>query len=196
MNLYNPENWYWVIADNTSEVFSSASGTLVVTTDATYQAWRAAGNLPSRASGITWTELSDVLQQQAPDAWLRAAATLQASGGLTLAQGATLALAIGLTVTISGSMTLAATVFPVDPTTAAKITDVVATINATGGFPGAVSSFPMKDATGAWHTFETVAQYKAVAAALSAYAAPLNLIIDGNPLNATSLPTASVSLTV
>lgn len=53
----------------------------------------------------------------------------------------------------------------------------------------------MKDLSGNWHTF-TIAQYEAVATAIAGYAAALDLIIDGNPLNAVALPTSSVSLTV
>lgn len=191
---YFPLAHYWIVAASTTQVFASATGTLVATTDATYVAWLAAGNLPTRIA--SWSDLNDVLAQQAPSAWLLAAATLQGSGGLTLAQGATLALALGLTISLSGTMTLPPTVFPLDPDTQTKLNSVIATINATGGFPGGASSFPMKDATGAWHTFNSVAQYKAVAAALSGYAAPLYLIMDGNPLNATALPPSSVSLTV
>lgn len=113
----------------------------------------------------------------------------------TLAQQAAAAIAAGLTITLSGTMTLAATLFPTDPTTTAKIGAVVTAINADGTFPGGATTFPMKDATGAWHTF-TASQYKAVAGGIAAYVAALNLIIDGNPLGATSLPANAVALTV
>jgi hypothetical protein len=112
-----------------------------------------------------------------------------------LAQQAQAAIGAGLTITLSGTLTLAATAFPTDATTIAKITTVVTTINATGAFPGGAETYPMKDASGGWHVF-TVAQYKAVAGAISDYVAPLDLIIDGNPLGATALPESSVSLTV
>ncbi len=113
----------------------------------------------------------------------------------TLAQQATAAIGAGLTITLSGTMTLAATLFPTDPATTAKIGAVVTAINADGTFPGGATSFPMKDATGAWHTFNA-SQYKAVAGGIAAYVAALNLIIDGNPLGATSLPANAVALTV
>ena len=113
----------------------------------------------------------------------------------TLAQQAAEAIAAGLTITLSGNMTLAATLFPTDPTTTAKIGAVVTAINADGTFPGGATTFPMKDATGAWHTFNA-SQYKAVAGGIAAYVAALNLIIDGNPLGATSLPANAVTLTV
>ena len=92
-------------------------------------------------------------------------------------------------------MTLAATLFPTDPATTAKIIAVVTTINTDGTFPGGTTTFPMKDSAGTWHTF-TSSQYKIVASALAAYVSALNLIIDGNPLDATSLPANAVTLTV
>ncbi len=113
----------------------------------------------------------------------------------TLAQQAAAAIAAGLTITLSGTMTLAATLFPTDPATTAKIIAVVTAINTDGTFPGGATTFPMKDSAGTWHTF-TSSQYKSVASALAAYVAALNLIIDGNPLDATSLPANAVTLTV
>lgn len=113
----------------------------------------------------------------------------------TLPQQAAAALAAGLTIALSGTMTLAATAFPTDPATTTKIGAVVTTLLATSAFPGGATSYPMKDATGAWHTFNA-AQYTKVAGALAAYVAALDLIADGNPLGATALPTASITLTV
>jgi len=110
-----------------------------------------------------------------------------------LAQQAAAAINAGLTITLSGSLTLAATLFPTDPVTTAKIGAVITTLLATGAFPGGTTSYPMKDATGAWHTF-TAAQYPKVAGALAAYVAALDLIADGNPLGATELPANSATV--
>ncbi len=114
---------------------------------------------------------------------------------LTLAEQAGAAIMSGLTIALSGTMTLADTVFPTDPTTQAKLNAVSTVVLKTGAFPGGATDYPMKDAAGTWHTF-TVGQYEAVATAIAAYIAPLDLIIDGNPLNATALPSNHVSLTV
>ena len=113
----------------------------------------------------------------------------------TLAQEATAAIMAGLTIALSGTMTLTDTVFPTDPTTQAKLNAVSTVVLKTGAFPGGTTSYPMKDAAGIWHIF-TISQYEAVATAIAAYVAPLDLIIDGNPLNATALPSNHVSLTV
>ncbi len=123
------------------------------------------------------------------------AAAFPSYGVVPLAQQAAAAIGAGLTLTLSGTMTLAATLFPTDPATQAKLAAVVTTLLATSAFPGGVSSYPMKDSAGTWHTF-TTAQYPKVAGAIAAYVAALDLIADGNPLSATALPSASISLVV
>lgn len=113
----------------------------------------------------------------------------------TLAQQAQAALHAGLSVTLSGATTLAATLFPTDPTAQQKLSAVASTIAVTGGFPGGVATMPLRDMAGVWHTLN-LPQWKAVAGAIAAYAAELQLIVDGNPLDATALPAASVTLKV
>jgi len=56
---YNPRNWYWIVAGSTTQVYSSASGDYVPVADATYQAWLAAGGVPT--SIASEAELGDVL---------------------------------------------------------------------------------------------------------------------------------------
>jgi hypothetical protein len=114
---------------------------------------------------------------------------------LTLAQQARNAATSGLTITLSGTMTLAATLFPTDTVTQRKLGAVVTTLLATGDFPGGASSYPMLDATGSWHTFSP-GQYKSVAGAIASYVAACDLIAAGNPLGAADLPANSVSLIV
>jgi hypothetical protein len=45
--VYDPRVWYWTVATKSDSVFSGASGSYVPTSDATYQAWRAAGYWPT-----------------------------------------------------------------------------------------------------------------------------------------------------
>ena len=111
-----------------------------------------------------------------------------------LAQQAAAAINAGLTLTLSGSLTLAATLFPTDATTQGKLADMAA-MAARGVLPLGATDYPMKDAAGTWHQFNA-AQYQAVAAAIAAYAAAIILIADGKPFGATALPSASVSITV
>jgi len=59
MNFYNPANWYWIVAGSTTQVFSSAVGDYVPVDNATYLAWLAAGNQPTRI--VSEAELGDVL---------------------------------------------------------------------------------------------------------------------------------------
>jgi hypothetical protein len=112
---------------------------------------------------------------------------------LSLAQSSVVAMAEGLTVSLTGSASLQPTLFPIDPLTQAKLAAVATIINTTGGFPGGAGEYPIKDSAGEWHVF-TLNEYKAVAGAIATYVAALDLIIDGNPLNATGLPANSVAL--
>ena len=108
----------------------------------------------------------------------------------TLAQQAQAALAsCALSVTSSGTPTLSAN-YPCDSTSQAKIAAVVTAITATGAFPGGASVYPMKDTNGTWHSFTPI-QYVQVAGAIATYVGQLDLIVDGNPIGASVLPSAT-----
>lgn len=59
MMMYTPANWYWIIAGDDRQVYSSASAATVGTGDKAYKAWLAQGNAPTRIA--TMDELKDVL---------------------------------------------------------------------------------------------------------------------------------------
>lgn len=59
MDDYNPHDWYWVVAGSATQVYSSATDNFVAVADATYQAWLARGNLPTKID--TAGNLADVL---------------------------------------------------------------------------------------------------------------------------------------
>lgn len=59
MKPYNPADWYWIVGGDGTKVFSSASGSMVPVSNATYQAWLADGTLPTRIASKA--ELGDVL---------------------------------------------------------------------------------------------------------------------------------------
>ena len=42
---YTPSNWYWFVAGSTTRIYSSAAAAYVSTSDSTYAAWLAAGNV-------------------------------------------------------------------------------------------------------------------------------------------------------
>lgn len=48
MKNYTPTDWYWIVAGDETQLFSSAIGDYVQADDATYQAWAADGTLPTR----------------------------------------------------------------------------------------------------------------------------------------------------
>lgn len=59
MKPYTPENWYWIVGDSTTQVFSSASGDYVAVDDATFVAWKADGTVPTSIASAA--ELGEVL---------------------------------------------------------------------------------------------------------------------------------------
>lgn len=114
----------------------------------------------------------------------------------TLAQAAAMALGQGLTITITGSLTLSATTFPIDPTAQLKINSNVNKLNQPGNtfFNDATTGrmLDMMNPPG-WHVF-TATQYLAVAEAIGAYVTVLMEIIDGNPDNLLVLPASNVTI--
>lgn len=59
MKTFTPTDWYWIVAGDETKVFSSARGSMVPASNATYQAWLADGTLPTRIASKA--ELGDVL---------------------------------------------------------------------------------------------------------------------------------------
>lgn len=49
IKVFNPANWYYIVARSITQVYSTASGDYVPVSDSTYQAWQAAGNSPRTA---------------------------------------------------------------------------------------------------------------------------------------------------
>lgn len=45
---YTPENWYWLVGDDESQVYSSAAGKFVEPTEGTYTRWKEDGGIPTR----------------------------------------------------------------------------------------------------------------------------------------------------
>jgi hypothetical protein len=48
MKPYNAQNWYWVVAGSTTQVYSSAAVAYVPVADPTYVAWLATGGRPTK----------------------------------------------------------------------------------------------------------------------------------------------------
>ena len=155
-------------------------------------------NLPSASNLLEISEAEWQAHYANPDGWAVSGGKLMLytppGPVLTLAQQAANAAISGLTITLSGTMTLAATLFPTDRKTQKSIESMNAMARA-GVLPLGSTTYPMIDASGTWHHF-TASQYQAVAGAIAAYVAACDLIAAGNPMGATSLPAASVSLTV
>ena len=59
MMMYTPKDWYWIIAGDDRQVYSSARASTVAIGDKAYKAWLALGNAPTRIASMD--ELKDVL---------------------------------------------------------------------------------------------------------------------------------------
>ena len=59
MMEYAPANWYWIIAGDDRQVYSSARASTVAIGDKAYKTWLAQGNVPTRIASMD--ELKDVL---------------------------------------------------------------------------------------------------------------------------------------
>jgi hypothetical protein len=140
---YNPSNWYWCVAGNTTQVWSSAQLAYVPITDATYTAWLAAGNLATNIGSPA--ELIQVMQQQVVP-------LLQASG---------IAIISTSTPSLSGT-------YAIDPASLANLTALSTGIAAGKPLPGGGTSFNYADLAGVQHAF-TAAAFLNLAAAIETY---------------------------
>jgi hypothetical protein len=146
------------------------------------------------ASDARWAAFYATLSASTQASWPPPTTPL----GPTLAQQAAAASISGLTIVSTGpTLTMAATKFPTDAATQVILNTVVNGLNTNGTFPGGATTFPMVDAATppVWHPL-TAPQYKAVATAIFNYVSGNDLIAAGNPLNATTLPAPSITISV
>lgn len=59
MMMYTPKDWYWIIAGDDRQVYSSARSAFVGVGDKAYKIWLAQGNVPTRIASMD--ELKEVL---------------------------------------------------------------------------------------------------------------------------------------
>jgi hypothetical protein len=59
--IFTPADWYWFVAGDEARAYSSNTGEYVQVSDAAFQAWREAGNAPTRIASEA--ELGEVLAQ-------------------------------------------------------------------------------------------------------------------------------------
>lgn len=58
-SIYNPLDWYWIVGGDETKAYSSKTGDYVASDDATFVAWKLAGNSPTRIASTD--ELAEVL---------------------------------------------------------------------------------------------------------------------------------------
>jgi hypothetical protein len=121
--LYNAMNWYWQIGGDASQFYGSSPSAYVPAADVAYQAWLAAGNMPTIIPDQP--DLFDVLIAQWAPNYLNA----------------------GIELTSATTPSLADT-YPLDAGTQAQITGIATSLAAGRGLPGGQSSFTFNG-----HTF-------------------------------------------
>lgn len=158
MSIYDPNDWYWQIhGGSPTQVFSSASGTFVTTSNPTYLAW---GMIPTLIKSIA--ELYDVLLDQAPDAATRSEAVLLS--GMRPDQLLIVYTNDGIIITSTGSPSINAT-YALDQTTLDQVGSVARDAASGLGLPGGLSTFTYPDIDGIPHDLTSdnvVALYQAM----------------------------------
>lgn len=166
---FNVGDWYWIVGGSATQVWSSKRIGYVPVSDATYQAWLAAGHLATKIDSVT--SLLDVLQQQ----W----------APLILAQGCAL--------TSTGTPALDGT-YALDDKSQQNIAAIADGIANGKGLPGGGSTFNYPDATGAEHAFDA-AHWTAAAAAFETYiydfGQALEALVTGG---SATMPAAAVTI--
>jgi hypothetical protein len=164
---YDPNDWYWTVAELPGQVYSSARSTDVAATDETYLAWVEAGGLTTPID--TTANLMAVLEAAGVSAYDKLIA-----GGLTLTSPTSPAL--------NG-------VYALDATTQTNITTVASYINDYGEFPtGQATNFPWPLQAGGTVIWPTTAAFTAFAKAVGQVVAMAKLAPAlGQPLPSTTI---------
>lgn len=78
---YLPTDWYWIVAGDTTKVFSSSRADYVPATDTTYTAWTADGTIPTQidSEANLGSVLATVLMRPIPAGILDGYKTAQAN---------------------------------------------------------------------------------------------------------------------
>ena len=134
MSPYDPAKWYWIVAGDTTRVWSSATAAYVPTSDAGYIEWLAEGNVPTRIASEA--ELQEVFAQQYPAGWPPNPVQMAFAGPLAVACTSIPAL--------NGN-------YAIDQQTQAQITGIAAAISAGLGLPGGGTTFNWPDVDGNAH---------------------------------------------
>lgn len=166
---YNVNDWYWVVAGSTTQVWASARVQYVAVSDTTYLAWLATGKAPTAIDSAA--SLGAVLNSQ----WLPSI------------------MGAGVQVHSTGTPALNGT-YPLDESTQQKIMGIVSGIAAGRGLPGGGSTFYWQDVTGAAHSFDSTAFLNFSAGLesfLYAYSQALGTLVAGG---SASLPTQPVTI--
>jgi hypothetical protein len=155
MIRYNPAAWYWIVAGDSSKVWSSAAAAYVATSDATYVAWLASGGLATKID--TEASLQQVLAAAYPPGWPGGDLASRIAAGCQIVSTATAAL--------SGT-------YPLDLEHLFYITSISASLAEGAGLPQDAATVAIPDLAGAPHLFNAT-DFVNLAKALRDYFASL-----------------------
>lgn len=174
---YTPSNWYWIVGQSITDVWSSARAQYVPQTDSVYVEWLGAGNIPTPIS--TEDALQIVLADAYPAGWPS-----------SLPQQAAALILGGLSITSNSTPSLNA-VYSASPNTITYVNSEVVSILLNGTFTGGSSTLQWADITGTLHTFPSTDSFKAFATVLGAF---VNGAIQVEIGASTTLPSNSVTI--
>lgn len=181
---------YWLVGNHIGDVFSLNQAEYVVTTDATYTAWVAAGNRASIIANdgeLGWALMNVGMPAALVVAALGSSPTMTT---LTLSQGAETLLGAGLTITSTGTPALNAT-YPVDAITQQQINAEITSILLNSAFTdGTTTLTTWLDVTGTAHSF-SITNYKNFATAFASFVTGCAKCINGQ---ASSLPATTATI--
>ena len=166
MTVYNPADNYWLVGNRADVVFASARAVWVPPTDTAYEAWLAAGELPSRVAADG--ELAHLLVLAK---FPTIAAAVGATSLSTLSPGQMIEIVTGLGValTSTGTPALNAT-YALSGQAWQDMRDEAQYVQTYGAFSGDAETLTWPETVnGVPVTFATTAQFLAVVRALADY---------------------------
>jgi hypothetical protein len=176
VDRFNPNDWYWQVGEDPTQVFKSKTGKFVSVNDKDFKEWTEAGSLPSKIPSAD--DLYEVLKQQAPDVLKQSEVALEETGDLVPHQVWDVRIRSGLNLRFTGKDTLSGC-YSIDRDHQLLIFGITAGIGAGKGLPKGADTVSIIDQQGNHHEF-TEEEFLSFAVAVRDYVYDLNQSLTGN----------------
>lgn len=176
VDRFNPNDWYWQVGEDSTQVFKSRTGKFVNVNDSDFKQWTDAGALPSKIPSAA--DLYEVLKQQAPDVLKQSEAALEGTGDLEPNQVWDVRVRSGLNLSFTGKDSLNGC-YGIDRDHQLLVFGIAAGIGTGKGLPKGGDSVVITDAQGAPHEF-TEDEFLLFATTVRDYVYDLNLALSGS----------------